>query len=95
MEEEFVNQFNSLGELVMQIFPKVNIIGNYESTKMLGDFEVYIRSVGFQNKRDQLDRYFLFKKSLNGRFPEGEDITDHLICLSMIYGDSRKLEIDQ
>jgi hypothetical protein len=41
-----------------------------------------------------MDRYFLFKKSLRGRFPEKEDITDHLICLSMIYGDSKKLAID-
>jgi hypothetical protein len=31
----------------MQTFPKVNIIGNYEATQKLGDFEVYIRSVGF------------------------------------------------
>ena len=42
-----------------------------------------------------MGRYFLFKKSLSGRFPEKEDITDHLICLSMIYGDSKKLAIDQ
>ena len=61
---------------------------------MLGDFEVYIRSVGFEAKRDKMDRYFLFKKSLRGRFPEKEDVTDHLICLSMIYGDSKKLAID-
>ena len=41
-----------------------------------------------------MDRYFLFKKSQRGQFPEKEDITDHLICLSMLYGDSKKLGID-
>jgi hypothetical protein len=47
MEEDFVNNFNALGEFVSQVFPKVSVIGNYEAPKMLGDFEVYIRSVGF------------------------------------------------
>jgi|LauGreDrversion4_2_1035121.scaffolds.fasta_scaffold124845_3 hypothetical protein len=47
MEEDFVNNFNSLGEFVSQTFPKVIVIGNYEAPKMLGDFEVYIRSAGF------------------------------------------------
>ena len=47
MEEDFVNNFNALGEFVTQVFAKVSVIGNYEAPKMLGDFEVYIRSVGF------------------------------------------------
>lgn len=62
---------------------------------MLGDFEVYVRSLGFKENRDSLDRYMLFKKSSRGRFPEAQDILDDLICLSFIYGDSKKMSIDQ
>jgi len=62
---------------------------------MLGDFEVYIRCLGFKENRDSLDRYMLFKKSVKGRYPEAQDILDHLICLSLIYGDSKKMAIDQ
>ena len=94
-EDEYIEQFNSLGELILQMFPKALLIGNYERPLMLGDFEVYIRSIGFKENRDGLDRLMLFKKSARGRYPEGSDILDHLICLSFIYGDSKKLAIDQ
>ena len=77
------------------MFPKAQIIGNYEKPQMLGDFEVYIRCLGFKENRDGLDRYMLFKKSSRGRYPLGQDILDHLICLSFMYGDSRKMAIDQ
>lgn len=62
---------------------------------MLGEFEVYLRSLGYKYQRDHLDRYFIFKKSLRSRFPEKNDIIDHLICLSIVYGDSKKMAIDQ
>jgi hypothetical protein len=44
-------------------------VGNYEKPQMLGDFEVYIRGLGFKELRDEYDRIFLFKKSRRGRFP--------------------------
>lgn len=62
---------------------------------MLGEFEIYVRSLGFKGHRDHHDRNFLFKKSLRGgRFPEKEEIIDQLICLSIMYGDSKKMAID-
>lgn len=47
----------------MQMFPHASIIGNYEKPSMLGEFEVYVRGLGFKSMRDNLDRYFIFKKS--------------------------------
>jgi len=70
-EDEYIDQFNALGELILQMFPKAILIGNYERPQMLGDFEVYIRSLGFKETRDGLDRLMLFKKSARGRYPEG------------------------
>lgn len=30
---------------------------------MLGEFEVYLRGIGFKSQRDKEERYFLFRKS--------------------------------
>jgi hypothetical protein len=61
---------------------------------MLGEFEIYVRSAGFKHRRDAQDRYFIYRKAHRGRFPQRDDVLDHLICLSIMYGDSRKLAID-
>ena len=77
------------------MFPQVKIRGNYDEPSLLGEFEVYVQCLGFKSMRDELDRYSIFRKSQRGRFPEKNDIVDHLICLSIIYGDSKKMAIDQ
>ena len=94
-EETFVELFNFLGEIIATIFPKVSIKGNYDKPRLVGEFEVYVRCLGFKSMRDEYDRYFLFKRSQKGRFPEKNDVIDHLVCLSIIYGDSKNMGIDQ
>ena len=68
-EDEFVTEFNDLGEFIKHYFSNSSIIGNYEKPSMMGEFEVYLRGVGFKSQRDSLDRYFIFKKSQRNRFP--------------------------
>lgn len=41
--------FNDIGDNIQSMFPNANIIGNYERPTLLGDFEVYIRGVGFKS----------------------------------------------
>jgi len=45
------------------MFPNANIVGNYEVPDHLGEFEVYLRGVGFKSHRDSLDRFFIYRKS--------------------------------
>jgi hypothetical protein len=61
---------------VSGLFGNVNVIGNYELPEHLGEFEVYVRGLGFKSQRDHLDRFFLFRKSQKGRFPEKSEIID-------------------
>ncbi len=79
----------------MSIFPNANIVGNNEKVGLLDEFEVYLRGAGFKDRRDNLDRFILFRKSHTNRFPEKNDILDQLICLVLLYGDSTKMEIEQ
>jgi hypothetical protein len=48
-EDQYIDEFNSLGDGILAIFPKVQIVGNYDKPSMLGDFEVYVRSLGFKD----------------------------------------------
>lgn len=75
-EDEFVNQFNDIGDAILAVFPNATISGNQEKVSMLNEFEVYLRGIGFKSQRDQKDRYFLFRKSSKGRFPERDEIID-------------------
>lgn len=75
-EDEYVNMFNDIGDAILTMFPQVNIVGNYELPDHLEEFEVYIRGLGFKKQRDSLDRYFLYRKSQRGRFPEKNEILD-------------------
>jgi hypothetical protein len=61
---------------------------------MMGEFEVYLRGVGFKSQRDSLDRYFVFKKSQRNRFPYREEVVDNIICVAMMYGGSKQMGID-
>ena len=58
-----MNQFNDLGDFVAAVFANVELIGNYEKPSLLGEFEVYVRSLGFKHMRDELDRFILYKRS--------------------------------
>lgn len=69
-EDEYIQAFNDLGDQVLQVFPKISLVGNYEKVPSLGEFEVYVRCLGFKHQRDHFDRFFLFRKSLRNRFPE-------------------------
>ena len=62
---------------------------------MISEFEVYLRGIGFKSLRDEKERFFLFRKSQKNRFPKKDEIVDQLICLSLIYGDSHKMGVDQ
>lgn len=48
-EDEFVTQFNELGDAIQSIFPNANIIGNHEIPDHLAEFEVYVRGLGFKS----------------------------------------------
>jgi len=54
-----------------------------------------LRGAGFKDRRDNLDRFILFRKSHKNRFPVKEDILDQLICIVFLYGDSNKMELEQ
>jgi hypothetical protein len=48
-EDEFVNQFNDLGDAIIALFPNASIVGNQEKVSMLDEFEVYLRGIGFKS----------------------------------------------
>jgi hypothetical protein len=58
-----VSQFNQLGDSIIAMFPNASITGNYEKVVILDEFEVYIRGIGFKSQRDQMERFFLYRKS--------------------------------
>jgi len=68
-EDEYVNYFNDIGEAITTIFPNAEIVGNYERPQRLEEFEVYLLGLGFRSKRDQQQRYCIFRKSNACRFP--------------------------
>jgi hypothetical protein len=68
--------FNDVGEFILSIFPNASINGNYDKPGMLGEFEIYLRSLGFKRNRDHFDRFFIFKKSIKARFPEKDELID-------------------
>jgi hypothetical protein len=41
--------FNEIGDAISSMFPNVNIVGNYEVPEHLGEFEVYVRGLGFKS----------------------------------------------
>jgi hypothetical protein len=90
-EDEYVNAFNELGNDIVDKFPDVSVVGNYEKGSYLGCFDVYLRGVGPINKRDNQGRYFLFRKNVAGRFPKARDIQDSLTMLILLYGDAGKV----
>lgn len=94
-EDEFINTFNEIGDAILGIFPNAVINGNYEKPQFLGEFEVYLRGAGFKSHRDSFDRFYIFKKSQKGRFPERSEIIDKLICIVLLYGDSNKMADEQ
>lgn len=62
-EDEFVNQFNDLGDAIQGVFPSAVILGNEEKVQMLDEFEVFLRGIGFKSQRDARERFILFRKS--------------------------------
>ncbi len=48
-EDEYVNNFNDIGDAIQSLFPNAIITGNYEKPNLLGDVEVYIRGIGFKS----------------------------------------------
>lgn len=56
---------------------------------------MYLRGVGFKSSRDSYDRFFIFRKSQKGRFPDRSEILDKLICIVLLYGDSNKMAGEQ
>lgn len=48
-EDEFVAQFNDIGDAIIGLFPNASIVGNYELPEHLGEFEVYVRGLGFKS----------------------------------------------
>lgn len=75
-EDEYVQMFNDVGDAIKGMFSNVEINGNYELPEHIGEFEVYLRGLGFKSKRDSLDRFFVFRKSQQGRFPDKSEILD-------------------
>lgn len=77
------------------IFPNVELIGNYDKPKLFGIFEMYVRGLGPLNEQDEEGRFFLFKNYAGGsneRFPRFARIFDTLCLLAMNYGDSMEME---
>ena len=90
-EDQYINEFNSIGNEITERFPEAVVIGNYERPSKLEWFDIYLRGVGPTYKRDGQGRLFIFRKSVSGRFPNAREINDYLIILSMLYGSSEKL----
>lgn len=77
------------------LFPNIEIIGNYDKPKLFGIFEVYVRGLGPTYEQDEQGRLFLFKNHSGGsneRFPRFSNIFDALCVMAMNYGDSVEME---
>ena len=64
-ENEYVQAFNDSGDAIQSMFPNAIVKGNYEKPKLLDEFEVYLRGVGWKKARDrdESDRFFIYRKS--------------------------------
>ena len=92
-EDEFINAFNNLGFELQSLFPNMEVVGNYEKPPYSSVFDVYVRGLGPVEKRDYQGRFYLYRrKERGGRMPTVRDISDQIIILSMLYGDTMKLE---
>lgn len=91
-EDEYVTAFNEMTEAINLSFPSAEVIGNYDKPSYNGCFDIYIRGVGKQSRRDREGRLWLYKKiSHGGRWPSYEEIVDKISLLALQYGDSNKL----
>lgn len=90
-EDEYVNEFNRVGNDISDKFPEATIIGNHEKASYMGCFDIYLRGVGPVDKRDSQGRYFIFRKNVAERFPTAKEVQDSIIMLALLYGSSKKL----
>ncbi|EAR94166.2 concanavalin A-like lectin/glucanase family protein (macronuclear) [Tetrahymena thermophila SB210] len=97
-EADFCEKFNELGLLLQNLFPNVEIIGNFDKPKIIESFEVYIRGVGPIEMRDTQGRIILYRKNeplkafLTYFQQRMIKVFDGLILLSMSYADSSEME---
>ena len=87
-----------MGTWLKNIFPNIELIGNYDIPTRFGHFDLYVRGVGFSPQRDSEGRVFLYQKQdANPDFfkkfkNKMLKMYDNLILLIAPYGDSVELE---
>mmetsp|Transcript_11486 Transcript_11486/g.9914 ORF Transcript_11486/g.9914 Transcript_11486/m.9914 type:complete len:92 (-) Transcript_11486:1511-1786(-) len=85
-------RFNEWGSKILEYFPNVEIIGNYDKPVKLAHFEVYVRGVGPISDRDEQSRVLLYQ---NYTTPDMKKDMAHIIeTLAMYafeYGDTHQM----
>jgi len=76
-----------------EVFPDVEIIGNYEVPKIFGIFQVYMQGVGPLHQQDNQGRIFFHDNSskTSKKFPLAKEIFDNVVHFVIAYGNCGKM----
>ena len=77
--------------MIKTAFPNAEIIGNKYGPPKPGGFEMFIEGVGPKDKRDNLGRFYVFRKNRAAGLPPVRAALDNLYILMYSYGDSTEL----
>ncbi|CAD8086496.1 unnamed protein product [Paramecium sonneborni] len=100
-EADFASKFNEIGQILKDMFPNIEIIGNWDKTQQLEHFDVYIRGVGQLNQMDKEGRVFLFKKNeklakfLDCFLKRMLKVYDDIVLIAQAYGDTNYMASKQ
>ncbi|KRX05621.1 Concanavalin A-like lectin/glucanases superfamily [Pseudocohnilembus persalinus] len=100
-EADFAEKQNQFYELFKQVFPNLELQTNLQKPNILEGFDIYIRGVGPENKRDSQGRVILYKKEdkllqFQLYFQRLMLIPyDKLVLLCSAYADSKETELVQ
>ncbi|CAK81396.1 unnamed protein product (macronuclear) [Paramecium tetraurelia] len=100
-EADFANKFNEIGQILKDLFPNIEVIGNWDKTQQLEHFDVYIRGIGQSSQMDKEGRVFLFKKNeklvkfLDCFLKRMLKVYDEIVLTAQAYGDTNSMAIKQ
>ncbi|CAD8068820.1 unnamed protein product [Paramecium primaurelia] len=100
-EADFALKFNEIGQILKDLFPNIEVIGNWDKTQQLEHFDVYIRGVGQQGQMDKEGRVYLFRKNeklnkfLDCFLKRMLKVYDDIVLLAQAYGDTNYMATKQ
>ncbi|CAD8071067.1 unnamed protein product [Paramecium primaurelia] len=96
-EADFALKFNEIGQILKELFPNIEVIGNWDKTQQLEHFDVYIRGVGQLGQMDKEGRVFLFRKNekltkfLDCFLKRMLKVYDDIVLIAQAYGDTNHM----